>query len=150
MTVGELCAVCRNWFVEGSVRGRFSIREGVLGEVPGAAAGQFIRLIGSTSNDGVYRCPAVGLKDEEFEGAVWLMAPPPGFVALAREIDAWEKSARRSLGKAVENAVVLEEVAKIAALTVALNPSAQMNPALVEKHYSRKHGPNAYYGQIAR
>lgn len=104
MTVGELCAVCRNWFVEGSVRGRFSIREGVLDGVPGAAAGQFIRLIGSTSNDGVYRCPAVGLKDEEFEGAVWLMAPPPGFVALAGEIDAWEKSARRSLGKAVENA----------------------------------------------
>ena len=56
----------------------------------------------------------------------------------------------RTVEKAVENAVVLEEVAKIAALTVALNPSAQMNPALVEKHYSRKHGPNAYYGQIAR
>ena len=56
----------------------------------------------------------------------------------------------RTVEKAVENAVVLEEVAKIAAITVALNPSAQMNPALVEKHYSRKHGPNAYYGQIAR
>ncbi|MBR1587963.1 MAG: L-ribulose-5-phosphate 4-epimerase AraD [Kiritimatiellae bacterium] len=53
----------------------------------------------------------------------------------------------RTAEKAVENAVVLEEVAKIAALTVALNPAAQMNPALVEKHYSRKHGPNAYYGQ---
>ena len=53
----------------------------------------------------------------------------------------------RTVEKAVENAVVLEEVAKMAAVTVALNPSAQMNPALVEKHYSRKHGPNAYYGQ---
>ena len=53
----------------------------------------------------------------------------------------------RTVAKAVENAVVLEEVAKIAAITVSLNPSAQMNPALVEKHYSRKHGPNAYYGQ---
>lgn len=49
--------------------------------------------------------------------------------------------------KAVENAVVLEEVAKMAAITLALNPVVQMNPALVEKHYSRKHGPNAYYGQ---
>ena len=53
----------------------------------------------------------------------------------------------RTAEKAVENAVVLEEVAKMAAITVALNPSAQMNSALVEKHYSRKHGPNAYYGQ---
>ncbi len=53
----------------------------------------------------------------------------------------------RTVEKAVENAVVLEEVAKIAAITVALNPAAQMNPTLVEKHYSRKHGPNAYYGQ---
>ena len=53
----------------------------------------------------------------------------------------------RTVEKAVENAVVLEEVAKIAAITVALNPAARMNPALVEKHYSRKHGPNAYYGQ---
>lgn len=104
MTVGELCAVCRNWFLKESVRGRFCIRGGVLEPVPGIREGQFIRLIGSTANDGVYRCPAVGLKDEEFEGAVWLMAPPDGFVALAGEIDAWEKSARASLGKAVENA----------------------------------------------
>lgn len=53
----------------------------------------------------------------------------------------------RTVEKAVENAIVLEEVAKMAAITMALNPAAQMNPALVEKHYSRKHGPNAYYGQ---
>lgn len=53
----------------------------------------------------------------------------------------------RTVEKAVENAVVLEEVAKMAAITMALNPLVQMNPALVEKHYSRKHGPNAYYGQ---
>ena len=53
----------------------------------------------------------------------------------------------RTVEKAVENAVVLEEVAKMAAITVTLNPSAQMNPKLVEKHYTRKHGPNAYYGQ---
>ena len=70
----------------------------------------------------------------------------PAAVAVHHGPFAWG----RTVEKAVENAVVLEEVAKIAAITVALNPSAQMNPALVEKHYSRKHGPNAYYGQIAR
>ena len=43
--------------------------------------------------------------------------------------------------------MILEEVAKIAALSVALNPAIRMNPDLIEKHYSRKHGPKAYYGQ---
>ena len=47
---------------------------------------------------------------------------------------------------AVHNAVVLEEVAKMAYLSSTLsNPS--MNKYLIEKHYSRKHGPDAYYGQ---
>lgn len=48
---------------------------------------------------------------------------------------------------AVENAVALEEVAKMASVSFALNPGLRMNPDLVEKHFSRKHGPNAYYGQ---
>ncbi len=49
--------------------------------------------------------------------------------------------------KAVENAVVLEQVAKMAAIAYSVNPDLSMNPLLVEKHFSRKHGPNAYYGQ---
>lgn len=48
---------------------------------------------------------------------------------------------------AVHNAVVLEQVAKMAHLSFAINPATSMNPLLVEKHFSRKHGPNAYYGQ---
>ena len=52
---------------------------------------------------------------------------------------------------AVHNAVVLEEVAKMGYLALTLRLAAAqtppMNPLLVEKHYSRKHGPNAYYGQ---
>jgi L-ribulose-5-phosphate 4-epimerase len=50
--------------------------------------------------------------------------------------------------KAVENSVVLEEVAKMAAQTLTLNP--QINSIaefLLHKHYFRKHGKNAYYGQ---
>lgn len=49
--------------------------------------------------------------------------------------------------KAVEHAVTLEAVAEMAAHTLALNPGSRMNPAMTEKHYSRKHGPAAYYGQ---
>lgn len=54
---------------------------------------------------------------------------------------------------AVHNAVVLEQVAKMGFISLTLNLSAlqhgqpDMNPLLIEKHYSRKHGPNAYYGQ---
>lgn len=55
----------------------------------------------------------------------------------------WGKSA----DEAVHNAVVLEEVARMASITVALNPDVAMNPDLIEKHYERKHGVNAYYGQ---
>lgn len=49
--------------------------------------------------------------------------------------------------KAVENAVVLEQVAKMAAIAYSVNPSLEMNPLLIEKHFGRKHGPGAYYGQ---
>ena len=48
---------------------------------------------------------------------------------------------------AVYNAVVMEQVAKMAFVSFAVNPHTTMNPLLVEKHFSRKHGPNAYYGQ---
>ena len=49
--------------------------------------------------------------------------------------------------EAVHNAVVMEQVAKIAFVAYSVNPRLTMNPLLVEKHFSRKHGPNAYYGQ---
>lgn len=49
---------------------------------------------------------------------------------------------------AVENAIVLEEVARIAVLTAVLNPGVDPIPeALLGKHFLRKHGPGAYYGQ---
>ena len=48
---------------------------------------------------------------------------------------------------AVYNAKVMEQCAKMAFVAFSLNPDLTMNPLLVEKHYSRKHGPNAYYGQ---
>lgn len=53
----------------------------------------------------------------------------------------------RTAAEAVHNAVVMEQVAKMAFVAYAVNPSLTMNPLLVEKHFNRKHGPNAYYGQ---
>jgi L-ribulose-5-phosphate 4-epimerase len=49
--------------------------------------------------------------------------------------------------KAVHNAAVLEELARMAYLTLQINPSApRLKDALIRKHYERKHGPHAYYG----
>ncbi len=57
----------------------------------------------------------------------------------------WGKNA----GEAVHNAVVLEEVAKMAARCESINPQVMPAPQkLMDKHYNRKHGKNAYYGQI--
>lgn len=49
--------------------------------------------------------------------------------------------------KAVYNAKVMEQCAKMAFVSYCVNPQMTMNPLLIEKHYMRKHGSNAYYGQ---
>lgn len=57
---------------------------------------------------------------------------------------AWGKDAT----EAVHNAVVLEEVAKMATKTEQINPAVKPAPSNIEKkHFLRKHGENAYYGQ---
>ncbi len=49
---------------------------------------------------------------------------------------------------ALYNAAILEEIARIASITLQINPEApRLSEALVKKHYSRKHGPDSYYGQ---
>lgn len=53
----------------------------------------------------------------------------------------------KDVADAVHNAVVLEEVAKMTFRSVHLNHDASMNQALLDKHFLRKHGKNAYYGQ---
>lgn len=49
--------------------------------------------------------------------------------------------------EAVHNSIVLEEIAKMACITRAVNPDFTMNNLLTEKHFERKHGTDAYYGQ---
>lgn len=78
---------------------------------------------------------------ERFEG----MNPihTPGVLVKNHGPFAWGTSP----ADAVHNAVVLEQIAKMASIAYTVNPALTMNPLLVEKHFSRKHGPNAYYGQ---
>lgn len=67
----------------------------------------------------------------------------PGVLVKNHGPFTWGKDAN----EAVYHAVVAEQVAKMAYISLTLNPSTTMNPLLIEKHFSRKHGPNAYYGQ---
>ncbi|MFJ9901253.1 class II aldolase/adducin family protein, partial [Streptomyces sp. NPDC091280] len=54
----------------------------------------------------------------------------------------WGPTARKSL----EHAIICEAVADIAIQTLALAPTAPPPPHLLARHYTRKHGPDAYYG----
>ncbi|WP_413726457.1 L-ribulose-5-phosphate 4-epimerase [Sodalis sp. RH16] len=68
----------------------------------------------------------------------------PGVLVLSHGPFAWGKDA----ANAVHNAVVLEEVAAMALFTCQLAPAiAPMQTDLLNKHFLRKHGKNAYYGQ---
>jgi L-ribulose-5-phosphate 4-epimerase len=67
----------------------------------------------------------------------------PGVLVKNHGPFSWGKDA----DNAVYNAVVMEQVAKMGFIAYSVNPNLTMNPLLIEKHFSRKHGPNAYYGQ---
>lgn len=127
-----------------------------------AQAGRSIPLYGTTHADYFYGdipC-ARSLTQEEIEGAY---EQNTGFVIIETFETAglnpmhtpavlcknhgpfsWGKDAH----EAVHNAVVLEEVAKMATKTESINPQATNAPEyLKNKHFNRKHGANAYYGQ---
>ena len=68
----------------------------------------------------------------------------PGILCSNHGPFTWGKDAH----DAVHNAVVLEEVAKMASCTESINKSSSKAPqSMQDKHFMRKHGPNAYYGQ---
>lgn len=68
----------------------------------------------------------------------------PGVLVASHGPFAWGASVAR----AAENAVVLEQIARMAILTRQINPAiGPMQPVLLDKHFLRKHGPGAYYGQ---
>lgn len=68
----------------------------------------------------------------------------PAIICHSHGPFAWGKDA----AQAVYHAVVLEEVAKMALFTVQVSPACEPAPQYIQdKHFMRKHGPNAYYGQ---
>ncbi|AWO75878.1 L-ribulose-5-phosphate 4-epimerase [Geobacillus thermoleovorans] len=125
-----------------------------------AQAGKGIPALGTTHADYFYgEIPCTRpMTNEEIQGAYELETGKvitetfrfldplqmPGVLVHGHGPFAWGKDP----ANAVHNAVVLEEVAKMAARTFMLNPDAQpISQTLLDRHYLRKHGANAYYGQ---
>jgi L-ribulose-5-phosphate 4-epimerase len=125
-----------------------------------AQAGKGIPALGTTHADYFYgEIPCTRkMAEEEIKGAyeretgkviveTFRFIDPmqiPGVLVYGHGPFAWGKDPLN----AVHNAVVLEEVAKMAARTYSLNPEIQpIDQALLDRHYLRKHGANAYYGQ---
>ncbi len=127
-----------------------------------AQAGRSIPCYGTTHADYIYgevpcvRCPTKEEIDEAYETNTGKLIVSE-FKRMNKEIMAvpavlcknhgpftWGKDAK----EAVHNAVVLEEVAKMAYRTESINSKVEPAPQeLQDKHYYRKHGAGAYYGQ---
>ncbi|MDG3085378.1 L-ribulose-5-phosphate 4-epimerase [Vibrio hannami] len=125
-----------------------------------AQAGSAIPALGTTHADYFYGsipC-ARALTDEEIAsdyeantGKVIIEAiaesdplEKPGILVKEHGPFSWGKTP----DDAVHNSVVMEVVAGMALQTLTINPQVSyINPALLDKHYLRKHGKNAYYGQ---
>ena len=91
----QICQYLRNWFETKKLNGEFEIRDGRIynngSEIP-ALDGQYVRIGGSTFNDGVETYPIVTHKPESFTGSVWLMAVPLAFLELVDDISSWSKA----------------------------------------------------------
>ena len=70
----------------------------------------------------------------------------PGVLVRNHAPFAWGRDAE----EATLHAAVMEQIAKMAAIACGINPHLTMNPLLTEKHFNRKHGADAYYGQSPR
>ena len=127
-----------------------------------AQAGRALPCYGTTHADYFYgdipcaRCLTAEEIDEAYEKDTGLViietfralgidpAYVPAVLCKHHGPFAWGKSA----AEAVHNAVVLEEVAKMNYMTEIINPRVERAPqCMQDKHFLRKHGPNAYYGQ---
>ena len=105
--LSQLCGYLRNWFEMERYLGRFKIAGGVISPLFSVAEyflldGQYIRIVGSILNDGIYQYhagqPIEGLRDEEFDGAVWSLAIPADVVALDKEIEDWRTANEKAAG----------------------------------------------------
>ena len=99
------------------------------------------RLLTPAEIQGHYELATGRVIEERFSGINPLEIP--GVLVAEHGPFCWGKTA----AEAVKHAVILEEIAKMAFRTVMLGKDNPVQSAILEKHYRRKHGPDAYYGQ---
>lgn len=99
LTLNEICANINNYFDKGdSFSGEFSIKNGVFsGEQFPFQEGQYIRIEGSTFNDGAHCYNSGDLRDEVFKGRVSAMCMPVDFQNLIADISGWKKTNAKHL-----------------------------------------------------
>lgn len=91
-TIFEVCTEIKNWFDRNQNKtiGTIQIGNGNLITDCQLVEGQYFRIMGSKSNDGVHIFPDTTLLAETFDGAVWGMAIPKTFIDKCNEIEAWK------------------------------------------------------------
>ncbi len=94
ISINDFCEEVNNYFEQTRIFGEFEIANGNIDlNRYGIQEGQYIRVVGSVFNDGVYQYPIPPeneLVDEKFDGAIWVMAVPSSVIAQIEEIDQWE------------------------------------------------------------
>lgn len=96
-SVGSVMRYCRNFFEVGYVDGTFRITGNALSDVGDGV--HWVYISGSMMHDGVWQiCNGYltgrsieGLEDEEFDGRVWLLAPPIDFLETVKQMQAYEE-----------------------------------------------------------
>lgn len=101
ISINDFCEEVNNYFEQTRVFGEFEIANGNIDlNRYGIQEGQYIRVVGSVFNDGVYQYPIPPeneLVDEKFDGAIWVMAVPSSVITQIEEINQWEATNQSTL-----------------------------------------------------
>lgn len=89
--LNEVCAEIRNYFTYSRDIhiADWVISNGIITPLLDIPT-DYIRIVGSRKNDGVYKVSSMQLQDETFHGAIWIMSPPKDFLDLVVEIQTWQ------------------------------------------------------------
>lgn len=101
ISINDFCEEVNNYFEQTRIFGEFEIVDDSIDlNKYNVQEGQYIRVVGSVFNDGVYQYPIPPeneLVDEKFDGAIWVMAVPSSVVTQIEEINQWEATNQSTL-----------------------------------------------------
>lgn len=101
ISISDFCEEVNNYFEQTRVFGEFEIANGSIDlNKYDIQEGQYIRVVGSVFNDGVYQYPIPPeneLVDEKFDGAIWIMAVPSSVITQIEEVNQWEATNQSTL-----------------------------------------------------